>query len=315
MRFFTTGAHKSNTPLYTAFGFFLFFLLLFWIGSFIYFGLKYTYTSEGIAEYFFGPVDFPLAVSIAQIAEAAHISLFLSSILLLALAGFLLHVNISFNFKIVIISLLFIAGLADNTIDFLIINLSREWSFLKLFTFFFFQGMIVLSLIVIVKDYFRSNLQNKHKTSSYFNVVILLFSILSFVLALVNIYLFKEKIGFDLISISDYYKGNEQLFINEKSLAGMVEIAVPHLAAFGILLVALTHFLSFTEFKFKTIFILLIYISALSDIFSSFIVRFSDMDMAYLKLLSFIVFEGLLVIGSVILFYYSITNKVFIMKK
>ena len=311
MKFFTTGAHKSNTPLYTAFGFFILFLILFWAGSFIYFETKYTFTAQGISEYFFGPEDFPSPVTFSQLTEEIHIGLFLTSILLLSISGFILHSRLSFSLKTILISLLFISGLIDNLSGFLIINSSRESAVLKLISFFLFQFFMVVSIMVIAIDYMKGNMSQRSQTFTYYNTVIFLFGILSLAIAFVNFYLFKEKLGFSPTSIFNYYNGNEELLINPKTMAGMVEVAVPHFAAIGIFLVSLTHFITFTPFGLKNLLIWLLFLSALTDIFSSFGVRFISDDFAILKLMSFFTFQLFLMFSAVVLIYYSVQRKVF----
>lgn len=311
MRFFTSGANKSNTPLYTAFGFFIFFLFLFWAGSFIYFGAKYSFSTEGIADYFFGPVEFPQTISVAQLTEEVHINIFLISVLILSISGFLLNTTLSSGVKTFLISILFITGLADNLNDFAIVNTSREVASIKLITFSLFQLFMIISVVFITIDYLKGRMEQKYKNFLYYNKVIWLFSLFSMVIAAINFYLFNVKIGFSPAEISTYYNGNEKLFINPKSFAGMVEVAVPHFAAIGIFLVALTHFISFTAFKYKNMIIFTLFLSALADIFSSFTVRFISPDFSIIKVLSFFIFQVSLIFGSVVLFYYSYNNKVF----
>lgn len=311
MKFFTTGAHKSNTPLYTAFGFFIFFLILFWAGSFVYFETKYTFTAHGVGEYFFGPVDFPSSITFSQLTEEIHIGLFLTSILLLSISGFILHSRLSFNLKTLLISFLFISGLIDNLAGFLIINSSRELAVFKLISFFLFQFFMVISIVIIAMDYLRGNMSQRSKTFTFYNTVILLFGIFALAVALVNFHLFKEKLGFSSASVFNYYNGNDELLINPKTMAGMVEVAVPHFAAIGIFLVALTHFITFTSFGLKNLFIWILFLSALTDIFSSFGIRFLSGNFVIIKLISFFTFQVFLMACAVVLIYYSVQKKIF----
>ena len=92
-----------------------------------------------------------------------------------------------------------------------------------------------------------------------YRIAIAYFTLFTLFLLYTIIALFEEKIGFTLESIGSYY--------GEKSIEGLLEIAVPHFMAMGIFVMVLTHFFLFTKLKqvykiitfyFTTTFILIV---------------------------------------------------------
>lgn len=130
----------------------------------------------------------------------------------------------------------------------------------------------------------------------------LAFSILLIVSAFM---LFEHKIGFSYQSIVDYYIGNEEKFIIAKSFSGILKMILPHIFVFGLLSMVLLHFLIFTNLRYKKGTLILIYLTfftAFTEIFSPFIIISGLEFFAYLKLLSFFMFSGLILYISWLLF-------------
>ncbi len=141
------------------------------------------------------------------------------------------------------------------------------------------------------------------KAYKYSIVYFLLFSLL---LLSSGIMLFEEKIGFSIEAIQDYYLGNTSEFIPAKTASGVLKIVLPHIFAFGLFSMVIMHFLIFTKQRNKTktrILIYLIFISALLEIGSPFFIILGADIFSYVKLISFVLFEILIIYISWLLFY------------
>lgn len=141
-------------------------------------------------------------------------------------------------------------------------------------------------------------MQKAYKLSvSYF----LLFSLL---LLLSSVMIFERKIGLSTQEVLAYYLGDETLFIPAKTISGVLKLVLPHVLAFGLFSMVLLHFLVFTKQKHKTkTLTLLIFMSALLEIFSPLFIILGFESFAYLKLFSFFLFESLFLYLLWLLFF------------
>jgi hypothetical protein len=141
------------------------------------------------------------------------------------------------------------------------------------------------------------------KAYKYSIIYFLLFSLL---LLSSGIMLFEEKIGFGIQNIQDYYLGNTMSFIPAKSSSGLLKIVLPHIFAFGLFSMVIMHFLIFTRERSKKKIKYLIYLTFLSALFeigSPFFIIVGADTFAYIKLISFVLFEALIIYISWLLFY------------
>ncbi len=130
------------------------------------------------------------------------------------------------------------------------------------------------------------------------------FSLMSLLLIISGIWIFIEKIGFNLASIIAYYAGDQLHGIPAKSLYGQLEVLVPHLGAMGLFIMVVMHFLVFTPVREKKYFIplsLLLFFSAFTSITSGVIISFGVHQFAIVKLVSFCMFCTLSFIALVML--------------
>ncbi len=103
--------------------------------------------------------------------------------------------------------------------------------------------------------------------------------------------LFFSKIGFSYEAVESYYLGNEALFTSPKSSYGLLEVALPHLGSMGLFIMVTGHFLLFStkQKKHHAIKIVIaLFIVALLDIFSGFLIVEGWTLFIWIKLLSFI---------------------------
>ena len=117
--------------------------------------------------------------------------------------------------------------------------------------------------------------------------------------------IFESKIGFSPESISQYYLGDEKMFMAAKTNMGILKLVLPHIFAFSILSMVVIHFMAFTKYKNSMSVMLLIYtilISQTLEIFSPFLIINISEIFVYLKLLSFFLYTTLIPMVLFILF-------------
>ena len=134
---------------------------------------------------------------------------------------------------------------------------------------------------------------------------ILYFLLFSLLLVLSGVLLFDEKIGFSVQGVLDYYLGNEAHFTQKKSFEGIMKTVLPHIFAFGLFSMVLLHFLIFTKEKKLPklrLLVLLMFSVASFEIFTPLLIINGFEVFAYLKLISFFLFEGCILYTAWLLF-------------
>lgn len=129
-------------------------------------------------------------------------------------------------------------------------------------------------------------------------LIILCFIVYIAVLWLTNALLYFHKMGLTYASVTEYYLGSEEKFLQPRSYQGMLEISHFHLFAMGLLLLTLTHLMLFVPLRpeIKPWFIVIPFTSALLDEGGGWLVRFVHPGFAYVKILGFLALEGSLAI-------------------
>ena len=130
----------------------------------------------------------------------------------------------------------------------------------------------------------------------------LLFSVL---LLLSGALIFAEKIGFSYESIQNYYLGNATSFSSAKTFDGLLKIIVPHIFAFGLFVMVILHFLIFTNKRDTKEVQFLIYssfITAFLELFSPFFIIFGVDFFIFIKLISYFLFNFVILYTLFILF-------------
>jgi hypothetical protein len=125
-------------------------------------------------------------------------------------------------------------------------------------------------------------------------VIVVLFVIYVAGLWITNALLYFQKMGLSYASVTEYYLGNEEKFLEPRSYQGMVEVAHFHLFAMGILLMTLTHLMLFVPLSpgVKIVLIVVPFASALLDEGSGWLVRFVSPAFAYAKIAGFLALEA-----------------------
>ena len=141
--------------------------------------------------------------------------------------------------------------------------------------------------------------------NSAYKVAINYFILFSLLLLASGTLLFADKIGFSYHSILTYYLGNEATFESPKTYEGVLKIILPHIFAFGLFVMVVLHFVIFTQKRNTKEFAVLIYLAFLSaffELFSPFMILWGFESFAYVKIISFFLFEGTILYTLFILF-------------
>ena len=134
---------------------------------------------------------------------------------------------------------------------------------------------------------------------------ILYFLVFSLLLLLSSVLLFSEKIGFSIESILGYYQGDEDKFISAKSASGILKIVLPHIFAFGIFIMVSLHFVVFTNSRNSKLFHYIIYsafVLGILELFTPLLIINGFVFFAYVKIITFFLFEFLMLYIFWILF-------------
>lgn len=124
-------------------------------------------------------------------------------------------------------------------------------------------------------------------------LIIVLFVIYVAGLWLTNALLYFQKMDLSYVSVTEYYLGSEERFLQPRSYQGMLEVSHFHLFAMGLLLLTLTHLMLFVPLSSNTKagFIIIPFTAALLDEGSGWLVRFVHPLFAYLKIAGFVALE------------------------
>ncbi len=124
-------------------------------------------------------------------------------------------------------------------------------------------------------------------------LIIVIFVIYVIGLWLTNALLYFQKMDLSYVSVTEYYLGSEERFLQPRSYQGMLEVTHFHLFAMGLLLLTLTHLMLFVPISpnLKAWLIIIPFFSALTDEGSSWLVRFVHPGFAYLKIAGFLALE------------------------
>jgi len=144
-----------------------------------------------------------------------------------------------------------------------------------------------------------------------YKYAILYYLVFSLLLLVSSISLFEIKIGFSYSEVLKYYLGNEESFMMAKTAVGLLKIILPHIFGFALFVMVILHFVMFTKTDKRRVMPYLIrasFLSAFIELFSPFFILNGFEFFGYLKLLSFVVFEILLLYLFWIL-YSSILTK------
>lgn len=133
-------------------------------------------------------------------------------------------------------------------------------------------------------------------------LIIVVFVIYVAGLWLTNALLYFNKMSLTPLSVTEYYLGSEERFLQPRSYQGMLEVLHFHLFAMGLLLLTLTHLMLFVPISsnLKAWLIIIPFFSALLSEAGGWLVRFVHPGFALVKIGGFLALElslaGLIVI-------------------
>ena len=125
-------------------------------------------------------------------------------------------------------------------------------------------------------------------------VIVLLYALYVAALWLTNALLYFEKMGLSPSSVVEYYRGDEERFLQPRTYQGMLEISHFHLFAMGMLLLVLTHLMLFVPLadRLKAWLIAVPFLSAGLDEGAGWLVRFGHPAFAVVKVAGFLLLQG-----------------------
>lgn len=134
-------------------------------------------------------------------------------------------------------------------------------------------------------------------------LIIVIFVLYVAGLWLTNALLYFNKMSLTPLSVTEYYLGSEERFLQPRSYQGMLEILHFHLFAMGLLLLTLTHLMLFVPLPsaLKVWLIVVPFLSAAVNEAAGWLVRFVHPVFAWLKIVGFLALEislaGLIVVS------------------
>lgn len=293
MRFFISAKLKNNKPLYYMVIFFLFLSLIFWLSSWLYFYSKYGFSYETLYKYFFQDPEFPERISLAQLSEDLHIQTFLNAFYLLTIFALFILTSLPSSVKAFVLLLSFLSCASYLYSDLLILYLSPTFAYLKLFSFIGFQLINLFVLLYTLLALLTSR-ENKYTDINLLKLVMFFFSLLLMGFFFINLLVFYSKMGFSLGSIKEYYLGNPEKFLKPKTFEGMFKVFYPHIISMAVFSVAVGHFLIFAGSSLSIPLGIGLFLFSFLDNLSGFLIRFLHPYFALLKLLSFVVLQGII---------------------
>ncbi|MEO8605021.1 MAG: hypothetical protein ABI629_20805 [bacterium] len=125
-------------------------------------------------------------------------------------------------------------------------------------------------------------------------VIVLCFLFYTLILWVTNAGLYFAHMGLTPSSVIEYYRGNEEKFLQPRSLQGLLENLHFHSFAMGMLLMTLTHLVLFVPISMRTkaYGIATAFFSGIVGELSGWGVRFVSPQFAYLKIACFLALEG-----------------------
>lgn len=118
-----------------------------------------------------------------------------------------------------------------------------------------------------------------------YRFLVLSFLLFGLLLLLSGAMIFARKIGFGAEAISAYYLGSTAAFTEPKSPVGVLKIILGHLFAFGLFWFVVLHFLRFTRFYERALWLIAaLFCVSMLELFAPFLILQFGALFAYVKL-------------------------------
>ena len=298
MRFLLSADIKRNKPLFYAIFIFNLFGFLFWIGNFFYYDAVYGLSPKKLNVFFFGEPDFPQKVSLSTLFQEMHIFLFINfffAFILFSITNlFTYRFKYFFTFSAFI--LLFFQPLSD-----IIIYTTEIKAFLYFKSISFILFQLIIFTVLVLTTYKLIKKEGTAQDFGFLKLLIAIFSLFALTFTVINLFLFKEKLGFSPESVKEYYLGNPNKFVKPKSFEGLVKVTHPHMLSIPAFYFALGHFFLFTSYKKKGLIIILLLSLPLFESLSGFFIRYIHPDFSLIKVITFFISSVLTVFASLYL--------------
>jgi hypothetical protein len=128
--------------------------------------------------------------------------------------------------------------------------------------------------------------------------IVVLYAVYVAALWLTNGLLYFQKMGLTPGSVLEYYRGNEERFLQPRSYQGLLEVSHFHLFAMGMLLLVLTHLMLFVPLgdRAKAWLIAVPFLAAGLDEGAGWLVRYGHPVFAWAKIAGFLLLQGSLAV-------------------
>lgn len=123
--------------------------------------------------------------------------------------------------------------------------------------------------------------------------IVVLYAVYVGALWLTNALLYFQKMGLAPASVLEYYRGNEDEFLQPRSFQGLLEVSHFHLFAMGMLLLVLTHLMLFVPLadRAKAWLIAVPFFAAALDEGAGWLVRYAHPVFAFAKIAGFLLLQ------------------------
>lgn len=285
MRFLITGDLHSKKGLFWGVLFFTVFSWFFWFASILNFYVKYGFSYSSIYKYYFTDLELPEPISLQQLSEDFHITIFILSFFFLMVVSLYNLSNSKFKFPVIIASGLFTA--LYTSCDFLALLRLDFVVYVKVLTFVILQFLYLYMLLVISFHLVGKKPAGKRIIPQKAVIYTGMALITLFLFSTVLIYLVKYGTGFD--GVREYFLGNPEKYRKPKTITGVFKSFYPHIITMAMFAFTLVHFTLFNSQSKKLVSIIggvLFLTLFLENLSSVFIVLISEI-FVYLKVFIF----------------------------
>ncbi|MEN8260388.1 MAG: hypothetical protein ABFS02_07355 [Pseudomonadota bacterium] len=151
MRFTVTGEQRRNPLLKAIVLLFLGYTALFWITNALMYFHKMGLTPTSVTDYYLGSEeDFTQPVSYQGLLEVTHFHLFSMGILVLTLTHLVMFVPLNLRLKAWLISLSFIAAVANEAGGWLVRFVHPAFAYFKIGSFLMLEATLAALLVVVI---------------------------------------------------------------------------------------------------------------------------------------------------------------------
>jgi hypothetical protein len=151
VRFTVTPDWKDNELLRLVLVWFLVFVALLWVSNALLYFSKMSLTPSSVAAYYLGDeAQFTQPRSYQGLLELTHFHLFAMGILILTMTHLLLFVPMSNAWKALVVSVAFMAALADEAAGWLVRFVAPVFAYLKIAAFLSLQAVLAFLIGAVV---------------------------------------------------------------------------------------------------------------------------------------------------------------------